>query len=296
MINRHLNQLTKCIKLKKSSKIHRVLSQPVKMLILKLLRNIAHVLNKNIKVRAELFWNEIMIVIIPETVSLHLFRYGYFEEGLTRMIIELLKPGMIFFDIGAHFGYYTLLSSRIVGAMGQVHSFEPTPSSFEILKLNTECKQNVTLNNIAVLSTSKKLELNDYGLEYCAFNSFWEARFDKNNKGKKIIPKKVKTKAKSIDNYVKEKDIQPKFIKIDAENSEWEILQGANYVLNNIRPIISIEVGDLDVKNVPTSRDIIQFLLTQGYDIYQYSTMDQPLVKHMVKESYNYDNLLFMPK
>ena len=68
-----------------------------------------------------------MTIIIPEVVSLHIFQYGYYEEGLTRMIIELLEPRMIFFDIGAHFGYYTLMVSAIVGNKGQVHSFEPTP-------------------------------------------------------------------------------------------------------------------------------------------------------------------------
>jgi len=56
-----------------------------------------------------------------------LYQYGFFEEGLTRAIIEKLRPGDTFVDIGAHVGYYTILASLLVGAEGHVVAFEPTP-------------------------------------------------------------------------------------------------------------------------------------------------------------------------
>lgn len=57
------------------------------------------------------------MVVIAELVSLFIYRYGFFEEGLTNIFLHYLKPGMTFFDIGAHFGYFTLLGSALVGTL-----------------------------------------------------------------------------------------------------------------------------------------------------------------------------------
>jgi len=295
MHKKYLDQLNNSVRLSKGPRIVRVLRQPTKMITAKLLQNIAHLLNKSFKVRAELFCKKTMMVIIPEIVSLHIFRYRYFEEGLTRMVLELLKPGMIFFDVGAHFGYYTLLASDLVGRDGQVHAFEPIPRTLEVLKLNTRSKHNISTNNLAIFSTNTVLELYDYGLEYCAFNSFKDPRLDK-NKRKRLKPQKVLAKAITLDAYVKEEGARPDFVKIDAESAEWEILQGMTYILRNIRPIISLEIGDLRVQDVPPSRDLVRYIIEQGYEVYQYGSLDQPLVKHEVRVNYNYDNLLFIPK
>jgi len=42
-------------------------------------------------------------------------------------LLEQLKPGMTFYDLGANFGCYSLLAARLVGSGGAVFSFEPDP-------------------------------------------------------------------------------------------------------------------------------------------------------------------------
>ena len=54
-----------------------------------------------------------MRVHLPDLVGVKLYQYGFFEEGLTRAVIEHLHPGDVFIDIGAHVGYYTMLASQI---------------------------------------------------------------------------------------------------------------------------------------------------------------------------------------
>ena len=105
-----------------------------------------------------------MTVAFPEPVSLLLYRYGYFEEELTSMVLEYLKPGMTFFDVGTHFGYFTLLASSTVGERGAVHSFEPTPSTFKVLRENVSGRANVRVFNVAMYSEEGQLPFNDYGL------------------------------------------------------------------------------------------------------------------------------------
>lgn len=264
------------------------------MLYSKILEFIALWLKNPIRIKTKTFWNEEMTILIPEVVSLSLYKYGFFEEGLTRMVLEYLKPSMIFFDIGAHFGYFTLLSSILVGNEGQIHSFEATPSTFDILKINVSNKHNIFLNNLAVFSERKIVLINDYGTKYSAFNSIYNSRLSQDIHQKSEI-KKYEVESISIDDYVEQNGVIPNFIKIDAESSEYEILLGMEKTISKFHPMISVEVGDMDVKGVPTSKDLINFLVNKSYQPYEFK--DGKILQHTLKKNqYPYDNILFLPK
>src|SRR5215469_5702807 len=59
---------------------------------------------------------------------------GIHEAEVEKWIASELKDGMIFFDIGANIGYYTLLGSRCVGSSGRVVALEPNPIVAAILR------------------------------------------------------------------------------------------------------------------------------------------------------------------
>ena len=65
---------------------------------------------------------------------------------------NMVKPGMNVVDVGASIGYYTLVAANLVGSTGRVYAFEPTPTTFELLKRNVERAnfKNVTLVEKAV--------------------------------------------------------------------------------------------------------------------------------------------------
>src|SRR5690606_35964246 len=62
-------------------------------------------------VTARTFFGHDLRVHLPDLVGVKLYQYGFFEEGLTRAIIEKLPRGGVFIDIGAHVGYFTALAS-----------------------------------------------------------------------------------------------------------------------------------------------------------------------------------------
>ena len=95
-----------------------------------------------------------MTVVIPEPVSLTLIRYGFYQENVTRMLLRHLRPGDVFVDVGAQFGFFTLLASSIVGSSGQVHAFEPTRGTFELLERNLGRRGNIRANELAAWSES----------------------------------------------------------------------------------------------------------------------------------------------
>lgn len=61
--------------------------------------------------------------------------YNYkkpYETGLTSFLINWLKPGSNFLDMGANRGYFSVIASKLV-ENGRVFSFEPNPQNFVAL-------------------------------------------------------------------------------------------------------------------------------------------------------------------
>ena len=72
---------------------------------------------------------------------------GAYEPEQTAWARECLLAGDRFVDIGASFGWYTALASTIVGPMGRVFAFEPSPIASDVIA-NTIAEnqlENVTL-------------------------------------------------------------------------------------------------------------------------------------------------------
>ena len=88
--------------------------------------------------------------------------------------------------------------------------------------------------------------------------------------------------------------LTPNFVKIDAESAECDILKGMERTLQQFRPMISIEVGDMDIKGVVKCKDIVMYLVNKDYYAYEFSRTG--IIKHQLKERYGYDNILFLPE
>ena len=50
-------------------------------------------------------------------------------------LVEIVQPGAVVWDVGAHIGFFTLLLSRLVGSSGVVHAFEPWPANVDRLRM-----------------------------------------------------------------------------------------------------------------------------------------------------------------
>jgi FkbM family methyltransferase len=74
--------------------------------------------------------------------------YGPQETALVR---ALLAPGDTFVDVGANWGYFTLLAASLVGEGGRVLALEPDPRLFPVLEANAARNglRQVTLRQLA---------------------------------------------------------------------------------------------------------------------------------------------------
>jgi FkbM family methyltransferase len=231
--------------------------------------------------------------VFPEVVSECIFRAGFYEAGLTTMLIDHIRPGDTFLDVGAHFGYFSLLAATIVGRDGQVHAFEPTPSTYRTLLANVGGRSNITAVNQALYSVPTTLEFNDYGVQYSAYNSLFQPRLRESER-RRVSSTVHKVEATTVDDYLATRGLSPHFIKIDAENAELDVLRGAEKTLAAGKTAVTIEVGDDDSAGAGRrSRDVIDHLTARGYEPREFR--DGRLVRHEVRDRYEYDNLLFVP-
>src|SRR5690348_3038064 len=72
---------------------------------------------------------------------------GYWEMGLTMHIARTVRPDMTAIDVGANFGYYTMLFAALVGPRGHVYAIEPAPATAGLLR------RSVQLNGFQVNTT-----------------------------------------------------------------------------------------------------------------------------------------------
>ncbi len=246
--------------------------------------------NFNLPFKTNTFWGKSMKVILPEVVSSDLRRFGFIEESVASFIINYCSRGNTVVDVGAHFGFFSLLMSEVVGIDGSVHSFEPTPSTFSVLKSNVSKIKNIFINQKAVLNKNISIELNNYGLASSAFNSINQTRQKKYDK--KSIKTKIKVNAIKLDDYVIQHELKPALIKIDVESSEYQVLKGMDYILKEIKPILCLELGDLGIRGVKPSCEIINYLI-KNYGYKTYEIKNGKLTAHKIKEKYGYINLFF---
>lgn len=304
--NGHLEYIEKLkyhCEMREKGVFFRLTRRPVRIATSKLFEIYANRLGTVSSMRAKLFWGEHMNVVFPDCVSTSLYRDGFIEEGLTRIVLDLVRDGMCFFDVGAHYGYYTLLASDLVGSTGDVHAFEPISHTFTVLRSNVSDHKNVSLNKKALYSDDGlTLQMNNYGIKHSGFNSTGPeelafdpdripAEFGSGLQATKTEPSETVT----LDTYVEKKDLKPDFIKIDAEACEKDILMGSQGVLEKIRPMVSLEVGDFNVAR-ESSREMVKFMLDRGYRAYEYGSFQNPLRDHDIQKTYFHQNLIFLPE
>ncbi len=234
-----------------------------------------------VKCKARTFWGAQMWVMLPELVSTQIVSDAYYEKHETLVLLQRLRPGMVFFDVGAHVGYFSLLASHLVGENGQVHSFEPTPRTFRLLAENAKHHPNITVNNMAVYSHSDELVFNDFGALNFAFNSFFPARVPD---GRAVPEVKHRIHTISVDEYVAKTGVKPDIIKVDAESAEYQIIEGMKNTLAKHRPFFMIEVGDLDLPGVRPCAEIVQFACSHGYAPLMFE--DGELKPHAIRDHY----------
>lgn len=167
---------------------------------------------------------------IDDPLSSSIYYYGQYEPFETRLFQKLIKKGDIVVDVGAHIGYYTLISSTLVGKTGKVFSFEPDPSNLVLLKQCVAANKitNVVVVNNAVSNVNKKINF------YLSNENKGDNRMFTQNPKEKYI----QVAGIILDDYFAKSNFHINFIKMDIQGAEVKALQGMPKILRNNRDVI----------------------------------------------------------
>lgn len=244
-------------------------------------------------VDVELFNGRRMQVNLRDEVGRQIFVHKAYEIELSRYLTKGLNPGHVFLDVGAHHGYFSILAADRVGREGAVHAFEPTPDTYRRLVQNVSVFPWVTTHDVAVGQREGKLTLKDYGEAYAAYNSAFPPRLE--NSGYTIL-REHEVSQVSIDGFCAAHSVKPDFIKVDVESMELQVIRGMSELLRFHKPVVMLEVGDFEHligSGIPRTVDLCAEMKRLGYSPFE--IFEGELKPHIVRESYDYDIIVFTP-
>jgi FkbM family methyltransferase len=151
-----------------------------------------------------------------------------YEPHVTAIIEGLLRPGMVFVDIGANIGYYSLLAARLAGPNGKVIAFEPGATNCALLaqSLQLNDMHNVTIKPCAIADI-------DGSVSYGADDSNGRIAIER-CAGLPGVPAVTLDTALAAEPRID-------FIKMDIEGAEGRALRGMQQILQRHRPVVCSE-------------------------------------------------------
>ena len=187
-----------------------------------------------------------------------IYYQGCSEPETAAFLCNALRPGMNFFDVGAHIGEYTLLAGRSVGPEGSVHAFEPQPDTYELLQ------ENLRRNHAANVKAVPCAIAAECGL--ARFRRHPEPSQSTLDPGGDItVP------TRTLPDYVRETGVLPHVIKVDVEGAECEVLKGALPLLGlspGLAPLWVLEYSAENYRRFGASvSDLRRLLESAGYHL-----------------------------
>jgi len=165
---------------------------------------------------------------------------GTYEVELQAAVADLVKPGMVAYDVGANIGYVTLLLSQAVGAAGQVFAFEALPANLE--RLSTNLKLNglgarVKVVPGAVVDCSKEVQ-------FLIGPSGGMGKADGSAGRQEVVySEKIDVAGIGLDEFVYQSgNPVPQIVKMDIEGGEVLALPGMRRLLLEAQPLLLLEL------------------------------------------------------
>jgi len=226
--------------------------------------------------------------------SLQLSIKEIYEPYETGLIQNQIHEDDFVLDIGAHIGYYTLTMAKFVGKNGKCFAFEPNPLNFSLLQKNVELNEfhNVVLENKAVSNRNGTTDL-----YLCEDNSGMHRIHPS-----KYCKDKIQVNVIKLNEYFSV-DIRKKIslIKIDAEGSELEILEGLSKILKNSQITVLLEFKpEHIIEHGSKPYEVLKFLDKYNFKIFiineEKQKIDQITDLSMVEQEYPEGTNLFCQK
>lgn len=240
-------------------------------------------------IKADSLWGHSLKAYETSAIG-SMYYLGFYDSEISLFLLKHFNRSGDILDIGSNIGTYTSLFTQVADPQAKIVAFEPTPSTFGVLKSNVGYLPQVSLEQIAISGKNGDTIFFDYGNRYGVFNST-EAQPLKflQDKGSKI-----NVKTETLDSWCARTDTKPSLIKLDTEGTEADILSSAHTTLTTYKPVILLEVGGGEAWSENNNRSL-DILASHGYLFYTATSLGE-LLPHKRQSSYQYMNLIAIHK
>ena len=185
------------------------------------------------------------------------------KEALNKLLNRLVKDDMVFYDIGANVGVFSLFAISLMGSRGEVFAFEPEAHNLRCLHRTKEINglEKLKIQEVCVAESSGEKTFNHRG------GAFSGRLLDQREDARDAV---VSLKPSiSLDDFIfMQGNPSPDLIKIDVEGNKFRVLQGMSRTLEELSPVILCELHHNLCKNIP---EIYSTLTSKGYIFYDLS-------------------------
>ncbi|MGB7600544.1 MAG: FkbM family methyltransferase [Candidatus Sulfotelmatobacter sp.] len=167
--------------------------------------------------------------------AIHRCWLGFYEFEKQRLISSMVKPGTVFYDVGANVGFYSLLASELEGPQGKVFAFEPLPRNVAYLRRHLELNR-VSNVEILELALGEQTGMASFTPEPSGFM------------GRLSDAGCLPVAVARLDDLLEQgRLVPPHSIKMDIEGAELLALRGAIGCIQQHRPLIFLATHGRDV-------------------------------------------------
>ncbi len=216
-----------------------------------------------------------------------LYYHGVFDIHDQRALLDRVPRGGVFFDVGAYFGYYSMLAAER-GA--RVFAFEPVGENFALLETNK------SLNHFDQIHASR-IALSD------SAGRVTFALPDATNRGRGHIANAAANDATeqveivTLDAFAKSQKLDRlDALKMDVEGAELKVLAGARDTLTRFHPAMLIELNPPALARFGATGDqLLAVIRDLGYAIHRIDSRGlRPFTGLAPGEDYT--NILCLPR
>lgn len=170
-----------------------------------------------------------------------------YEPAETQVFLEMVEDAVTVFDVGAHVGYYSLLSSVVPSVQ--------TVCAFETLALYAGEIQRHLINNEIDNVTVVRRPVGQEG-RVIEFGNFLDLN---------------RQECISLDRFAVGFEQPVDVVKVDVEGAEFEVLLGASDVLRTHRPSLLVAIHPMFLKNKfgASVEDLLGYLAARKYELYR---------------------------
>ncbi|MFM8471589.1 MAG: FkbM family methyltransferase [Limisphaerales bacterium] len=219
------------------------------------------------RLRARLNAGPWIEVRLNDQLGRDILRDESFEDIFRREVVSALRPGMTALDIGANFGYYSVLFAQAVGPTGRVMAFEPNPVML------TELKHNLALNQFTHVTVQPiALGESEGELEFCCPTPGREGHGSLRPNPSFTVQETIRVRCRTLDAVCDELGLSTvDVIKLDAEGAELLVFKGATRLLSGPRrPRLYFECSELLCQTFGHSAfDVLSRVSEHGYALRQ---------------------------